>query len=90
MYMSLPSAKKSGKAVVELVEGEQDVINLKKVEGAMQGAVSSLKHEYTTAITGRITPGMCWLVLVHVGGETLQVYHASMSAQVMGLIIHCC
>ena len=51
-------AKKSSRPAVELVEGEEGVINLKKIEGAMSGAVEALKHEYTTAVSTRITPGV--------------------------------
>lgn len=43
--------------MVELVEGEESVINLSKVEKTMVAAVQSLKHEYTTSVTTRITPG---------------------------------
>ena len=50
--------------MVELVEGEHDVINLKKIEGAMAASVQALKHEYATSVTARITPGG-W-----VGGES--------------------
>jgi hypothetical protein len=50
-------AKKASSVVVELVEGEHDVINLGKVEASMGSAVQALKHEYTTSVTARITPG---------------------------------
>ena len=50
-------AKKSAPSVVELVEGEHDVINLGRVEGAMATSLQALKHEYTTSVTARITPG---------------------------------
>lgn len=55
--MLLCAAKKSTSGAVELVEGEHDVINLGKVEGYMAAALQSLKHEYTTSVTARITPG---------------------------------
>lgn len=42
---------------MELVEGEEDVINMSKVDGSMLAAVNSLKHEYATTVTARITPG---------------------------------
>lgn len=57
LYILLCAAKKSTSGAVELVEGEHDVINLGKVEGYMAAALQSLKHEYTTSVTARITPG---------------------------------
>ena len=42
---------------MELVEGEEGVVNLKRVEGSMSAAVNSLKHEYATSVTAKITPG---------------------------------
>lgn len=53
--------KKSGQAVVELAEGEGDVINLGKVESSMAAAVNGLKQEYNSSVTGRITPGASYL-----------------------------
>lgn len=62
-FTEIPSAlhlaKKSTPSVVELVEGEHDVINLGKVEGSMAAALQALRHEYTTSVTARITPGRC-------------------------------
>ena len=49
--------KGKGPAVVELVEGEKDVINFDKLEGSMVAALNSLKQEFTTSVTARITPG---------------------------------
>ena len=50
------SVKKSP-VVVHLVEGERDVISLDKVEEMMFASVNSLKHDYTTSVIARITPG---------------------------------
>ena len=50
-------AKKSSQAVVELDEGEKDVINLGKVESSMLAAVNGLKQEFASSVSGRITPG---------------------------------
>ena len=43
--------------MVQLDEEEKDVINLGKVESSMSAAVNALKQEYTSSVTGRITPG---------------------------------
>lgn len=51
---------------VQLVEGERDVINLQKVEGSMVAAVTSLKHDYTSSITARITPGVWYMSTPHI------------------------
>lgn len=57
------------------MEGEHDVINLGKVEGYMAAALQSLKHEYTTSVTARITPGIARdtypLHVGHVGSRPL-------------------
>ena len=64
---SCPAKKSGGRgksagATVELVEGEEEVINLQRIEGAMSASINALKHEYTTSVTARITPGMCMFV----------------------------
>lgn len=61
--MCVLTVRKSVGTVVELVEGEGDIINMNRVEGSMAAVVNSLKHEYTTNIVARITPGQwchCW------------------------------
>lgn len=65
-------AKKAKKTtpMVELVEGEESVINLSKVEKTMVAAVQSLKHEYTTSVTTRITPASLERISVDVDGQS--------------------
>lgn len=58
MITGPPTAKKSTPSVVELVEGEHDVINLERVETSMGAVLQALKHDYTTSVTARITPGL--------------------------------
>lgn len=45
------------KSVQKLSEEDQDIINLDKVESAMEAAINALKYEYTNSIITRITPG---------------------------------
>lgn len=40
-----------------LGEGEQDVVDLEKLEASMQATLKSLKWDYSNTITARVTPG---------------------------------
>ena len=50
------NAGKKLPALVQLVEGEKDVINLDKVEDGMAAAISWLKQSFTTSVVTRMTP----------------------------------
>ena len=53
-----PTAKKKGAVgVSSLSEEEREVIDLARVEMAMQAAFTSLKWEYTNTLVTRLTPG---------------------------------
>lgn len=41
-----------------LGEGEQDVVDLEKLEASMQATLKSLKWDYSNTITARVTPGV--------------------------------
>ena len=51
--------KRKGGGGLNLTEEERDVIDLSRVEAAMQASITSLKWEYTNSLVTRLTPGLC-------------------------------
>lgn len=56
-----PAAKKrkGGGGGSLLTEEERDVLDLPRIEAAMQASITALKREYTHNLVTRLTPGVC-------------------------------
>lgn len=56
--MCTAKKKTGGVGGASLSEEEKDVIDLARVEAAMQASLTALKWEYTNTLVTRITPGI--------------------------------